>query len=239
MKCKARITVTTVSRLHLQEREFNTLVFNSRPVAFRDPSRNSDIIEPELPEGMTGEETDFFEMLCRLLPGCKIPGKSEEYPQLIEPEEPYSDDTDTLDKEGERTTFSSIGDIAQSGNVVRITYQESGPDVFLENGKTLISFEDRNYLTMARNSGVWQTNLVFSTDKRRMLCNYPGYVPFEVTVATKSFKNTVTCEKGGVIDIRYEVEMKGAPLESCHITINVKPFEHWVEHFPKFDMIER
>lgn len=218
---KANITVTTSTRTHLREREFNALMLHSYPVAFREPPHADTVILPELPEGLTAEEAEVLEELTRLFSDCMEERGESGYPQLVGDEDDRCEgcEPEPIDDE-ESVTLSFIGNLTVRDGVLSIMYTESD---FNSRGsaETVISFEDPDLVTMSR-SGAWQTELIFSADCERRLCDYPAPMPLEVSVSTESFKNTVTYEKGGVIDVIYHIEMKGVPVESCHITVNVK-----------------
>ena len=74
-------------------------------------------------------------------------------------------------------------------------------------------------------TGAAQTTLQFDGGCGRRICSYNSIVPFEISVVTERIKNSVTLEKGGVLDVVYCVEMKGMPLERCHLTVNIKPLK--------------
>ena len=89
--------------------------------------------------------------------------------------------------------------------------------------ETLISFSDPAEVTMVRTGSV-NTALCFNQRLERRICWYNDSIfPVDVSIITEKFKNTITAEKGGVLDVVYSVEMKGLPMENSHFILQVKP----------------
>ena len=120
------------------------------------------------------------------------------------------------------TTVSVIGEIEEEGDVINIRYMET-EITDMAGATTQVSFSDPGEVTMVRTGSV-NTALCFNQRLERRICWYNDSIfPVDVSIITEKFKNTITAEKGGVLDVVYSVEMKGLPMENSHFILQVKP----------------
>ena len=120
------------------------------------------------------------------------------------------------------TTVSIIGEIEDADGVINIRYMET-EITDMAGATTLVSFSEPGEVTMVRTGSV-NTALCFNSRLERRICWYNDSIfPVDVSVITERFKNTITAEKGGVLDVVYTVEMKGLPMENSHFILQVKP----------------
>ena len=121
-----------------------------------------------------------------------------------------------------KTVVSVIGELEEQDGVVNIRYMESEL-TDMAGVETLISFSDPDEVTMVR-TGMVSTALCFNKALERRVCWYNEIMfPIDISVITDRFKNTVSGTRGGVLDVVYSVEMKGLPMETSHLTVQVKP----------------
>ena len=124
--------------------------------------------------------------------------------------------------EGNKTTVAVIGELEEVDGTVNIRYMES-EITNMDGAETVVSFSDHDEVSMVRTGSV-RTALCFNKALERRVCWYnDSLFPVDVSVITEYFKNTVTFEKGGIIDVVYTVEMKGVPMENSHFSVQVKP----------------
>lgn len=216
------ITIITDSYSRVNDRELDSLIVNSSPMELNDTMEldNDDVSQ----ESELCTEEDLIEAVQEFLDNALngADNNSEEYPQLIQPEEAREEDAGWGERDnGGPVKLSTIGKLSVSNGGIRISYNES--ELTNASGsKTLIYFDDPDEVTMVR-SGSTQTNLAFNGKRERRMCNYNAIMPFEIAVITEKFKNTVTYGQGGVIDVSYYVELRGMCLEKCRMKVTVKP----------------
>lgn len=121
-----------------------------------------------------------------------------------------------------RMVVSVLGELSCDGGVTCLRYSESEL-TNMGNSVTFLSFREPGEITMVR-EGNARTTLCFNDKKQRRICCYNNsFFPVEVAVITERFKNELTFERGGRIDVKYTVELKGIPVENTRIRISVKP----------------
>lgn len=125
---------------------------------------------------------------------------------------------DEVDKDNIRIT--SEGVMTLCDDRVEIAYEElMGEDGYVEN---VLSFapSDPGVVTIVR-EGAASAVMTFS-EKGRYKCKYDvGFANFDMTVATKSVKNGVTFEKGGVLLLDYSTEIQGVALQSSRFRFTI------------------
>lgn len=158
-------------------------------------------------------------LLKAIFSDAQVDGLVEDIVEQIDGEELFSGGE--MNVSGNGTTVSVIGEIEEKDGNVCVRYPET-EITNMAGSETLISFSDPDEVTMVRTGSV-RTALCFNRALERRVCWYnDGFFPVDVSVITERFKNTLSIEKGGALDVVYSVEMKGMPMETSHFTVQVK-----------------
>ena len=118
-------------------------------------------------------------------------------------------------------TVSVIGRLSYENGVTNLTYNESEL-TNMNNSVTVYSFRDPGEITMVR-EGNARTTLCFNEKRERRICCYNNSIfPVEIAVVTEKYKNNLSFERGGSLDVTYSLELKGIPVETTRIRVRVK-----------------
>ena len=105
-----------------------------------------------------------------------------------------------------------------------LTYEETEL-TGMEGTESQLSFRlaERGLLTMMRTGSV-TTALVFEKGKRHICIYQTPYMPFEVCVHTLDIRNTLALDgqAGGVLELDYVIEIRGARAERCRMRLEVR-----------------
>ncbi|MBR6784389.1 MAG: DUF1934 domain-containing protein [Clostridia bacterium] len=113
-------------------------------------------------------------------------------------------------------SYSLSGVLKKSKNGFRLEFNESLAEVF-----TTVDMYSDGTVSINR-VGPINTHMVFSEERAyTCICN-TGFTPFQLNVRTSSLENGITFD-GGILDIRYSVEIHGNLAEKCRIVFSVSP----------------
>lgn len=74
-------------------------------------------------------------------------------------------------------------------------------------------------------TGPYPSELVFQQGKRHLSLYHTDYGDLSVVISTQNIKNTLT-DDGGVLDVKYAVEIGNSPVGVNHLCLNVKNAEN-------------
>lgn len=125
------------------------------------------------------------------------------------------------DTEEDQLEFDTEGKLYSRNGIIYLTYDESYISG-LEGCRTRLTL-DGNKVKMTRKGSAVGIDTEIHFEKG---CRYNGiydtpYGPVEMEVLTNSLANTVTREKGGVVDIDYSISLKGLSEGRSRLNITV------------------
>ena len=142
--------------------------------------------------------------------------------QLDDGYSPFDDCVPTDSGDNGTVHVSVMGVLTRLEDGLELRYEETEL-TDMSGSHTVISLDENGEITLVR-TGNAKTTLCFNPRKERRICCYnDSFIPLEIAVITEKFKNTVTFEHGGVLDVTYSVELKGLPVENTRLVVRLKP----------------
>ena len=137
--------------------------------------------------------------------------------------EPAPDEDGNMDEPQQMEMFCD-GRLRLTDDEFSLTYEETEL-TGMEGTESQLSFRraEPGLLTMLRTGSV-TTALVFEKGKRHICVYRTPYMPFEVCVHTLSVDNGLLVDGrlGGVLELDYVVEIRGARAERCRMRLEVR-----------------
>lgn len=138
--------------------------------------------------------------------------------------EPAPDEDGNVEESQQMEVFCD-GRLRLTADEFSLTYEETEL-TGMEGTESQLSFRraDRGLLTMLRTGSV-TTALVFEKGKRHICVYQTPYMPFEVCVHTLNIDNRLAVDDGqlgGVLELDYVVEIRGARAERCRMRLEVR-----------------
>ena len=134
-------------------------------------------------------------------------------------------DENNGETEPQQTEVFCSGRLRLNETDFSLSYEE-GELTGMEGSSSQLSFSlaQRGMVTLIRTGSV-STALVFEKGKRHTCVYQTPYMPFEVCVHTLDVKNELAATAGsigGVLELDYVVEIRGAQAERCRMRVEVR-----------------
>ncbi len=134
---------------------------------------------------------------------------------------------DFLDEDGfcgPTTVFETSGTMSCEGGVIKIVYEMLMSDMTKRTECGLVFNEEEPTAVSMVKSGVVNESFILDSEKRRgvCVCN-DGLFSSQLTVFTERLSNEITYERGGKLEVKYKIELRGIPVEGCYKMVHVTP----------------
>ena len=121
-----------------------------------------------------------------------------------------------VEEHPEEDVLSVSGTMKTTKEGFQIEYTEKGDDTF----NTINTFSDG---TVSINRvGALDSHMVYKLGKPHLCICDTGFFPLQMRISTKKLKNTLTLD-GGILEIKYTVEIVGNLAEKNHLMFSVYP----------------
>lgn len=137
---------------------------------------------------------------------------------------PISDEDGSLDEVQQMEMFCD-GRLRLTDEDFSLTYDETELTGMEETESQLSYRRDRRGLITMLRTGNVSTALVFEKGKRHICVYQTPYMPFEVCVHTLNVDNRLAEDAGqigGVLELDYVVEIRGARAERCRMRLEIR-----------------
>ena len=122
----------------------------------------------------------------------------------------------------DKIEYSTQGTLSMDDKNIIISYEESEL-MGLDGCETSLYFSkvSPDVITMTRTGSV-VSGLVFDPSAKRQICTYQTeYMPLEFCICTRSVGNNLTYDNGGVLNLDYDIEVRGVRTERNRLTLEV------------------
>ena len=118
--------------------------------------------------------------------------------------------------------FESHGMLIKINNELSLNYTSELGAAFPVKVEYRFSEDNRDALAVVKSS-LFEEIYFFDNRCKRQTVVYEGNADFELSLYTKTLKNSITYENGGCLEIEYYAEIRGGAVEHCKEYVIVEP----------------